>query len=262
MTADSSDNTGINVPDQWDFYMCRVDDGPASIFLNFWFRDNGPVTSADNLYWCQIEMLKPGDHGMGVGTDAKVLYGIEDAITEKAQEYGLFYVGRLRNHGRWQLTFYGGENLESTLRGIVADIISSSSGRDYDIGSKPDWEWSYYFAFLCPDAERSQWIMDRRVIENLRAEGDPLTRPRRVDHWAYFESAARRDEFVQQVMTQGFELEHAADDREGDRPHSAQIFRVDSVQLEDIHDVAMSLVRTAEEMGGEYDGWETSVEKP
>ena len=57
-------------------------------------------------------------------------------------------------------------------------------------------------------------------------------------------------------------LEHAADDRGGDRPYSAQIFRVDSVQLNDIHGIIMSLVRTAEKLGGKYDGWETSVEKP
>ena len=257
--ATSNVHNANDVPDEWDFYLCKVDDGPASIFLNLWFRNNGAVESANTLHWCQIEMLEPGDHGMGVGTDTKFLNDLEDSIAKKALDAGLFYVGRLRNHGRWQLAFYGGANLESTLRAIVDDVLS---GRKYVVGSKADSEWSYYFDFLYPDAERWQWMMDRRVVEQLQSSGDPLTKLRRVDHWAFFESADRRNEFVQDAINQGFEFELAADDREGQRPYSAQIFRSDSVQLDDIHDIAMTLVRTAERFGGEYDGWETSVEKP
>jgi hypothetical protein len=262
MPTPSSENAANKVPDNWDFYFCRVDDQAASIFLNFWFRGEGPIKSADNLYWCQIEILEPGDHGMGIGDDAKALQGIEDAIAKNAQDAGFYHVGRLRNNGRWQLVFYGGQDRESMLRSIVADIIPDSPEREHVIGSKPDSEWSYYFEFLIPDAERWQWIMDRRVIENLQSNGGPLTRPRRVDHWAYFESAAKRDKFIDAASNQGFELEHAADDGSGERPFSAQLFRVDSVQLEDIHEVVMSLVQIADEAGGDYDGWETSVEKP
>jgi Regulator of ribonuclease activity B/Family of unknown function (DUF695) len=262
MSTDSSETAGVKVPDKWDFYHCRVDDKAASIFLNFWFRDEGPIRSADNLYWCQIEMLEPGEHGMGVGNDAKALQGIEDAIAKNAEDAGFYYVGRLRNDGRWQLVFYGNQDLESTLHRIVANVIPDFSEREYVVDSKPDSGWTYYYEFICPDAERWQWIMDRRVIENLQSDGDPLTQPRRVDHWAYFESAASRDEFIDAVSNQGFELEHAADVSPGERPFSAQVFRVDSVQLEDIHDVVMTLVRVADELEGEYDGWETSVERP
>ena len=48
---------GPGVPDEWDFYPCRVDDAPASIFLNLWFEKKAPVTSADTLYWLRIQML-------------------------------------------------------------------------------------------------------------------------------------------------------------------------------------------------------------
>lgn len=261
MSTDLRGDTMIKVPDEWDFYFCRVDDRAASIFLNFWFRGEGPIKSADSLYWCQIEILEPGEHGMGEGNDAKALQDIEDAIAENAQKAGFYHVGRLRNDGRWQLVFYGPQELESTLRRIVADIIPDSE-REYFVGSKLDSEWSYYLDFLFPNAERWQWIMDRKVIENLQSEGDPLTQPRRVDHWAYFDSPTSRDEFVNVVSTQGFEVERKADDGQGKRSFSAQFFRIDSVQLEDIHEVVMTLVRTADNLGGEYDGWETSIEKP
>src|SRR5687767_843527 len=140
MPTDSSENAASEVPDKWDFYLYRVDDRAASIFLNFWFRDEVPINSADNLYWCQIKILEPGYHGMGVGNDAKALQGIEDAIAENAKDAGLYYVGRLRNDGRWQLVFYGRQDLESTLRSIVAKIIPDSSEREYVVDSKPDAE--------------------------------------------------------------------------------------------------------------------------
>jgi regulator of RNase E activity RraB len=91
--------------------------------------------------------------------------------------------------------------------------------------------------------------------------GDPLKRPRRVDHWIYFEVASRRDAFVQAALDDGYEVESAHEDATSERRFCAQLHRVDSVELEEIHDVVMSLMELAEEHDGEYDGWETSVER-
>jgi regulator of RNase E activity RraB len=261
-TMPSGPEAAVDNSDKWDFYLCKVDDAAASIMLDFKYRDHGRVVSAHTLYWCQIAMLEPGDHGMGIGNDAKALNKIEDEIVEKAKDDGFYYVGRLRNHGRWQLVFYGADDLDSALRIIVANIITDPSEREYIIDSKLDAEWSYYFEFLCPDAERWQWIMDRRVIESLESEGDPLTQSRRVDHWTYFDNAETRSKFIDAALKQGFELERTTDDSPGAHTFSAQIFRVDSVQLEDIHNIVMSLKTIADEVGGEYDGWETFVERP
>jgi hypothetical protein len=249
------------VQDEWDFYPCKVDERPASIFLNFWFSKNGPVASADTLYWCHIEMLEPGDHGMGTGEDVQELNRIEDIVTGNAEQLGLFHVGRLRNDGRWQLVFYGKNNLESSLRETTANAICSSARRSV-VGSKADAQWSYYFDFLLPDAERWQYIKDRRVVNALKQHGDELTGPRRVDHWVYFPDVADRDEFVQNIEGEGFHVEELSDNAEGEYPCLAHVFRNDSVELDEIHATVMLLIRTAEPLKGQYDGWEASVEKP
>ena len=148
--AMSSAPQAADDPDKWDFYLCKVDDAAASIMLDFKYRDHGRVVTADTLYWCQIDILEPSDHGMGIGSDALALNRIEDEITEEAKGEGFYYVGRWRNLGRWQLVFYGQGDLEFVLRSIVANIIPDASKRKYAIGSKLDTEWSYYFEFLCP----------------------------------------------------------------------------------------------------------------
>lgn len=260
-TKNSSARSGMLEHDQWDFYFCDVDDSPASIFLNLRFRGEGRIASADSLYRCHINMLEPGEHGLGLGSDADVLQVLEDEIAERAQVAGLCFVGRMRNQGQWRLFFYGSDGLAASLQDVTDAIIPVSSGRSPVIDSKSDPEWSCYFEFLCPDAERWQWITDRRVVESLQSHGDPLTKPRRVDHWACFGNSYNREEFINAVADQGFELEDAADDSPGERPFSAQVFRTDFVELESIHEVVMLLVRTANELGGEYDGWETFVER-
>lgn len=249
------------IPDEWDFYLARVDDAPASLLVNFWYHSQAPLADVDTLYWCDFRMKEGGEHGMGTAEEAGVLGPVEDAMNESAAGIGLFPVGRLRNHGQWGLIYYGAAGREDRLRRL-ADEQGARTGRGVEVGSREDGRWSYYFDFLLPDAERRQWMADRSVVQSLESHGDPLTEPRRVDHWLYFGDGEVRDRFLTEVRAIGFEIEGARDDDEGAKPYSAQIHRVDSVQLEDIHAVVMELVTLAEGHGGTYDGWETRIEAP
>ncbi|MCX5746297.1 MAG: DUF695 domain-containing protein, partial [Proteobacteria bacterium] len=95
------------IHDAWEFYACAIEDAPASIFLNLGFEAHAPLRDADTLYVVRLELRDPDEHGMGSAVEAELLRAIEDRITEGAQATGLYYVGRLRSRGVWQLTFYG-----------------------------------------------------------------------------------------------------------------------------------------------------------
>jgi regulator of RNase E activity RraB len=196
---------------------------------------------------------------MGDGADAEQLYPLEEAITKQAMELGLHHVARLRNHGRWQLFYYGPGGAESALRRAAKRAVPTHRG--HTVGSKNDHDWTCYFEFLCPDEERWQWILDRRLVEALTDHGDPLTKPRRVDHSVAFSAEQGRAAFLAAVTELGFETVAAEGKTGSRRRYSAQIHRVDSVELEDIHNTVMELKLLAEEHGGDYEGWETTVEK-
>jgi len=166
-----------SVENEWDFYPCRVDDAPASIYLNLWFAKHAPLSSADTLYWVRIQILDKAEHGMGSAADAELLYPVQDQLHERAQANGFFYVGRLRTDGRWQLAFYGLAGRLDTLQ-TLANMLDGLDGRKIETGSKPDPDWRYYRDFLLPDAERHQWMQDRAVVAVLREKGDPLSIPR------------------------------------------------------------------------------------
>lgn len=242
-----ADDTG-----EWDFYYCRVDDAPASVFLNFQYQQERPPL--DTLYYAGLQMLDPADHGMGGPEDAEALWALEDAITTSAAGAGFTYVGRLRNKGDWQLTFYGDAGKEAALEEVVVRALADAD-RGYRIGSQADAEWGYYDEFLMPDAERWQWIMDRRVVQQLEGSGDQLDTPREVDHFIHFADADARDAFGRAAAELGFRIEALDPDQTNELPFGMSVHRNDAVNLNHIHDVVMTLSDLADENAGDYDGW-------
>lgn len=243
--------------DDWDFYPCVVEDRPASIFLNLRYERGRPPSSSNTLYWLRIQMSDAAEHGMGNGPEAEALYPCEDAMTASAADLGLVFVGRLRNSGDWQITFYGPAGHRGALDELARE--AELGGRSFETGSKPDPEWTYFREFLMPNAERRQWMQDRRVVDVLEEHGDVHSIPRRIDHWAYFRTPDARQAFVQDLVPEGFALEGTADDAQA---FGAQVFRTDTVELDHIHEVVMKLFKLADQHGGDYDGWECPVEKP
>jgi regulator of RNase E activity RraB len=211
----------------------------------------------DTLYWVRISMLDSGVHGMGTAAEAEALRPLEDRLVDAATNIELVYVGRLRNDGVWQLTFYGSSNRDDALSELAREV--RDIGRETEVGTMDDADWSYYNGFLRPDRERRQWMQDRRLVDVLEKHGDSLTAARRVDHWAYFRTADARDGFVVDTSQAGFEVEATPDDADEPFRFGAQVFRTDSVELEEIHDVVMMLIRLVERHEGGYDGWKTSV---
>lgn len=101
---------------------------------------------------------------------------------------------------------------------------------------------------------------DRKTVAALAAEGDPLTKPRLVDHWIYFDTANTRDRFVDEVARLGFTI---TDTHGGAPPPNrfyAKVSSVTPVDLESIHGIVRTMVAAAQRNAGEYDGWESPVE--
>ena len=132
----------------------------------------------------------------------------------------------------------------------------------YDFGIKEDKEWESYFEFMYPNPKQYQSILNRRVLDNLESHGDSLTKTRQVDHWICFKTQDDRQTFLDKIKDDGFQIinqDYYADNAEF--PYSLQIARVDNVDIDSVNDYTLSLWQLAIECNGDYDGWETSVEK-
>jgi Regulator of ribonuclease activity B/Family of unknown function (DUF695) len=242
--------------DDWDFYPCRVDDAPASIAVNLAHIARETWGGADTLYAVLVTMAQVGPHGMGDGDEAELLYPAEDALVAAFASMGLRFVGRLRNAGTWQLAFMGPQGLASRVT-AAATAAFGPLPRACEIVHRLDTDWSYYREFLFPDAERMGWIQDRRVVEQLQAQGDIAATPRRVDHWVTFATASQRAAFATAARAHAFSVD--SESSEGEL-HAVRLWRTDAVELDHIHAVTTLLSTLATEHGGDYDGWETTIE--
>jgi regulator of RNase E activity RraB len=233
--------------DEWDFYPCRVDDEPASILVNLRFAREQPSAENDHLHLAYFEMQSPGEHGVGTGEEAQRLGPLEDALFERANAAGAVPVGRLRGQGLWQLCVYGPAELPWDA------WVSELGGADVEVRAEHDPDFSYLNDFLLPDSERLQWMMDRRVCEQLREHGDDLVLERPVDHHLDCQGAAS-PALMQAVAALGFEV----------RPTETglECTKVHGVELETVHEIVMQLTAVAEQHGVEYDGWGCPVERP
>ena len=282
--------------DDWDFYPCRVDGAPASIFLNLALEQRPWPPEADMLYTVTLHMLDAGEHGMGTSAEAGVIGPAEDALATSAASLGLVYVGRLRTKRIWQLMLYGPPGQLEAL-GELTQRSDELRSRRAETQERPDGDHEVFRDFLLPDAERRQWMQDRRLVDVLLSYGDRLEVPRRIEHWAYFPSHDARERFVLETARVGFreieaadgehdepdepnehgehdehgehaehdseregEVNGCADGRGGAARFAAHVGRIDTVELAHIHGVVMQLHAMAQRHGGTYDGWETSIE--
>jgi hypothetical protein len=236
--------------DAFDFYPCMVDQAPASIYVNLRFEHDPTPAGADTRCTLAIALRAPGELGIGTAEETEAIDAFEERVLAAAAERGLVFAGRLRHRGVWELTFYGPAGARTAL-----DRFHDVDGRRVTTTSEPDPTWSYYRELLLPDAERQQWMDDRRLVQILREQGDSLVAPRRIDHRVRFTTEAARDAFVADVARQGFQHEPDAE------PGVARVWRVDPIELDHVHEVVMLLVDAAQAGGGVYAGWTASIER-
>jgi uncharacterized protein (TIGR01619 family) len=240
----------------WDFYACRVDDEPASIFLDLGVRRDAPSNEQPYMAYLRLFMRAPRPDGLSSQEEFEELMRLEDAVIPAlTTESSTAYVGRNTSGGCRDFYFYLSDPSHWTQR--VASALAQFPEYKHDAGSRLDRAWDTYFKFLYPSPEDLERIQNRRVCDQLEKNGDALSAAREIDHWAYFPDADSRTRFLDSITPLGFqvrELMQPEDDSFGVR-----FFRVDLPSPTSIDSVTLPLHRAAIEAGGYYDGWETYV---
>jgi len=104
-------------------------------------------------------------------------------------------------------------------------------------------------------------IKHSSVVTRLEEGGDPLTKPRTVDHWCYFRNESGRAGFIDSVCQEGFHVDEYYEDQPDGCPFGVQISRVDLVDRKNLFEYTSHLWNLAYKHYGKYDGWGTLEEK-
>ncbi|WP_315045313.1 DUF695 domain-containing protein [Capnocytophaga sputigena] len=247
-----------NLPQKWDFFMCRIEGAPASIRTNLALIEVAPLEGlTQRLQFC-IKMKNPTPEGFPSNEEYPILCAIEDAIGEKAEAAGAVLVSVIKSEGVLELWFYC-DNAE-TLVDICQKTLGNFEGYLYQDFSVEDPEWEDYFGFLYPDEFSYQTMQNRKVLMQLEKNGDKMEVPREIDHFIYFKEAAQQQAFAKEAEAKGFKVRFNDDEFVEERkaegkeyPYMVEATREDSPL--DIDDIVWDLLELASPFEGNYDGW-------
>ena len=247
-----------NLPQNWDFFMCRIEGAPASIRTNLALIEVAPLEGLTQRLQFYIKMQNPRPDGLSSNEEYPILCAIEYAIGEKAEAIGAVLAGVVRSEGFLELWFYtqNAEALAKTCEDALQTFEGYHSG--YNIAEDPEWE--DYFGFLYPDEFSYQTMQNRKVLMQLEKNGDKMEVPREIDHFIYFKEAAQQQAFAKEAEAKGFKVRFNDDEFVEERkaegkeyPYMVEATREDSPL--DIDDIVWNLLELASPFEGEYDGW-------
>jgi uncharacterized protein (TIGR01619 family) len=250
----------MNYEEEWDFYFSNVDDKPGSFYLDMGLSKIAPVEKMPHFFYVSVKLNDPTEYGLSSKGEYDTLVQIEDKLVNSLKEkHNVIYAGRLTSDGTRDFYFYTSEPL--LIEKTISESLVQFPKYEYDYEVKNNEDWSYYLHFIYPNPWQLQSILNRRVIENLEKNGDKLTIPREVNHWIYFKTTEEREKYIVRVKENGFKIEDIDKiDHDKEFKYTLRISRVDNVRHGDLDDYVLYLWDLAQELGGNYDGWETSIE--
>lgn len=251
------------MPENWEAYLCQIEDKPASIVVNLGLREEAPIEGLEELVWIRVALLDARPDGLWSDEESETLGEIEDALILAVEEAegAIIYAGRTTCDGSRDFFFYASDGMSAESRLSAAMVPFPSY--EFEIGTKSEPEWTAYLEFLYPSTRDFQLISNEQLTRLLLSHGDDPTIVREVSHWAYFETPEDRAQFLAEVLSQGFTAEDQNDEDETQiRPYKLTFAREDPVDLATMNRVTLDLFDLAQTCNGEYDGWETTVEKP
>lgn len=251
----------VEYQEEWEFYFSNVNEKLGSLVVDLGLYRVAPMKDKPNILWISIKMNNPSEDELSSQGESEILGYIEEALIDNiTSKHNSIYVGRLTSAGDRVFYFYV-ENLKDFDQ-VISEVMAVYPEYQYDFDSKEDKEWQGYFDFLYPLPQQFQSIQNRRVIEQLEKNGDNLTKEREVFHWIYFKSNIDRERFLEKIKNDKFLIVNKEYDISlGEFPYQLQIKRVDKVDQSSVDGYVIYLKDLAEEIGGDYDGWETSIEK-
>ncbi|MCE9522760.1 MAG: DUF695 domain-containing protein [Alphaproteobacteria bacterium] len=244
--------------DNWDFYFTRIDGYLGSIFFNETLKERAPAAGYASAVYVRLFMRDPRPDGLSSQEEFDSLSVIDDALTDELVEnLAAIYAGRATYNGVRDFFYYATD--AEKIVSAANTLMTTFSDYKFEIGARADPEWEIYLGYLSPSPRDRQRIENRKVCDALESHGDLLTTKREIDHWAYFPSAESRDTFVARANAIGYTLRVPTERGEPGKKFEAQIFRVDSADIDEINSVTLELFELAQQLGGEYDGWESPV---
>lgn len=252
------------IDQDWCIYLCNAYacDLPAVIRTNLALRDFEFTANYPKRLHLQILYKNADDNGFPTREEGEYVYSIEDAVVEIIEQHGDILAGVVKCDERVRIVAYVKNEL-----GYYDEISEMMSEKfpdyAYTLAVVEDEDWELYFQALYPDRYEYQSIMNMRLIENIKSDGDSMV-PRVLEHCLLFKTEENGEAFLAKVMEDGFiklSSENLSNNEDIDKeyPYELVIGREDA--FENIDETVWYLMDLAEEFDGAYSGWGCHIVK-
>ena len=252
------------IDEDWGVYLCNAFayDLPAVIRTNLALRDFEYTANYPKRLHLQILYKNANDSGFPTREEGEYVYSIEDAVEEIVEQHGDMLAGVVKCDERVHIFAYAKN--EVGYDDAISEMMSENfPDYAYTLAVVEDEDWELYFQALYPDRYEYQSIMNMRLIENIKSDGDSMV-PRVLEHCLLFKTEENGEAFLTNVMEEGFyklSSENLSNNEDIDKeyPYVLVIGREDA--FENIDEIVWYLMDLAEEFDGEYSGWGCHIVK-
>lgn len=245
--------------DYWEFFPCAMGESQASIFYDHGINDEINNLEYEYAFRIRAKIKRPNENGLTTNEEYDEISSMEDLLSNALEKLDCIFVGRVTVDGYRYFIFYT-NTPEETLCNTL-DKIADKTGYELSSIYEHDPDKSEYWDNLFPTKADWQVIQDMKVLDALTEEGDLLEKPRKIFHWAYFDNQDNLNSFSSWLIQEGFEIQNKTSPDDEIDQFGIQFQKIATPTLKEITSITINLNMKAEEMNGDYSGWETSVEK-
>ena len=254
--------TAQNSEEQWDTYMATYEnEKPGSTTLRMDLINSTPIKEFDYVLVTGLTYETSKENGFPENETFSLLHKVADELIEIIQKETEFILVGSFMYNNERLEYFYIKEQKNIISKIENFYKANYPEYKFYLNVKEDKEWKYYRDFLYPNEETKNYMADQSVLRNLEEAGDNLTKARRVDHWLYFSKESEMNKCRADLEKSNFKVQNAGINKETNLPFELQVWRIDNVDIDSIYPITSDLRKRAKKFNGEYDGWETSIEK-
>jgi regulator of RNase E activity RraB len=245
----------------WDAYLRECKGKPMLLVVDLDARADAPDKSHPWMHRMRVRFSKSDEHGFPTDAETRGLNDVEDSLLTDVnlRDLQVRYVGRITWNGARDLFFYAAD--KPAVKALQDRLKAALPDHKIEHTAEEDPRWETYTCLLFPNPEEFQTIMNRRVLLKMQQEGDDMQSPRELHHDVYFKDAPSREKFVNAVKGLKFRVTDERTEKTGTYCYAVRVTREERIDPNVVDDVTLDLLRRADEYGGVYDGWETTLRK-
>lgn len=240
----------------WDAYVIDMKGKPVSIVVDLSLASRAPMKDRPMALVIRTKLKQPRPDGQPAGPEILSLDSLEeDIINRLSKATGAVYAGRFTQRGIREFCFYALDSVGYS--DALFSAFSGYTGYEWLGKAVADKAWSNYFDMLYPAPDQLDRMRFRRQSDALRESGDPLEKPRPIEHQLRFKTRIARDQFVRQSDMGSYTITELPDLPE-DGSEFPFVLRIKGAAIPDyrfIEEIIMPMRSRAIESKGRYQGW-------